>query len=153
MRKARVEWVRQEDAEGCGLAVLAMLTGRSYAEVKAKVDATEVGPSEAPRDWTTSGCTHYTLDRYLAAEGWFFQRRYESYAELPQEPFAPIHYAEVVQPSGRGHFVVVHADGKVLDPMREGRFRLSDWARVNQLVGLIALGRPAALASRPGGET
>ena len=130
-------WVRQEDAKGCGLAVLAMLTGRTYAEVRERVDAVEVGPSEAPRDWARSGCTHYTLDRYLAGEGWFVQRRFATYLELPFAPFAPIHYAQVVQPSGRGHFVVVLADGTVLDPMREGHFRLSEWTKVNQLVGLV----------------
>jgi hypothetical protein len=126
-------WVRQEDAEGCGIATLAMICGRSYAEVKATVD----GWSETQNDWEKSGCTHYTLDRYLAFDGWFLQRRYDAWDELPKEPFAPIHYASVEQPSKRNHFVVVLADGAVLDPFREGRFRLSDWPKVNQLVGLL----------------
>jgi len=110
-----------------------MISGRSYAEVKATVDAW----GWQATDWATSGCTHYTLDRYLAADGWYLQRRYEAWPELLKEPFAPIHYASVVQSSGRGHFVVVLADGVVLDPYREGHYNLSDWGKVNQLVGLV----------------
>lgn len=124
-----VRWVGQEDAWGCGLATLAMISGRSYSEVKASVD------SWAEHDWAVNGATHYTLDRYLTEDGWFSQRRYESWG-LPMDAFAPIHYASVAQPSGRGHFVVVLENGLVLDPLRKGIYALSDWERVNQLVGL-----------------
>ena len=51
-------------------------------------------------------------------------------------PFARVHYASVVQPSNRFHFVVVDHNGGVLDPLREGRFTLYDWAKVNQIVGV-----------------
>lgn len=128
-------WVSQADAEGCGLATLAMIVGKSYAEVKTEVDAGDPTAGGKPRDWTTNGCTHYSLDRYLAMHGYFIQRRYESWG-LPLEPFAPIHYASVQQPSNRGHFVCVLANGDVLDPMREGVYKLSDWQKVNQLVGI-----------------
>lgn len=134
-------WVRQEDKEGCGLAVLAMLTGQSYADVKAEVGSLEAQPMEGrpipdERDWSKQGCTHYLLDRYLAGHGFFLQRRYDTYTELPMEPFAPLHYASVVQLSSNHHFVAVLANGDVLDPMREGVFKLSDWSKVNQLVGV-----------------
>jgi hypothetical protein len=130
-----VNWVRQEDAQGCGLAVLAMICGHGYAEVKATVDGWGWTTNQ---DWNKEGCTFHTLDRYLAVDGWFLQRRYDAWDELPKEPFAPIHYASVEQPSSRNHFVVVLGNGDVLDPLQEGTFRLAGWANVNQLVGLVA---------------
>lgn len=126
-----VRWVRQEDAEGCALAVLAMLTGETYADVKAAVDGVE-----GPRDWEEHGCTHHTIDRHLATRGWFWQRRYD-WPDVPLEPFAEVHHAQVLQPSGNQHFVVVLGRGAVLDPLRFGLHRLSDWPKVQQLVGLI----------------
>ena len=132
-------WVAQEDAEGCALATLAMICGQTYAEVKAAVtsDTVESGRWHKPdQDWDVEGATFYTLDWYLARQGFFLQRRYASWG-LPMEPFAPIHYASVEQPSKRSHFVVVLADGAVLDPLRDGRFALSDWPKVNQIVGLV----------------
>lgn len=130
-------WVGQEDAEGCALATLAMICGHDYAAVKAEVETYWPSDEPAPgHDWSKNGVTFYTLDRYLAAQGYFMQRRYATWG-LPLEPFAPIHYASVQQPSNRSHFVVVLADGGVLDPLREGRFALSDWTEVNQLGGLV----------------
>src|SRR5438552_3918548 len=35
-RAMSIRWVRQEDPQGCSIACLAMLTGRTYAEVKAQ---------------------------------------------------------------------------------------------------------------------
>jgi hypothetical protein len=138
----RVEWVRQEDANGCALAVIAMIAGHSYAAVKAVVDSW----SDEPHDWDKSGTSHYTLDRYLGGLGWFYQRRYAAWNRdgwVP-EPFAPIHYASVKQPSDYGHFVAVLYDGTVLDPLREGHFRLSDWQAVNQICGLHYMGAEVA---------
>lgn len=130
-----VQWVSQADAEGCGIATLAMIVGDTYEAVKAHLDSTDHDANGKPRDWTTGGCTHYTLDRYLGSRGFYISRRYEAWG-LPLEPFAEIHYASVQQPSNRGHFVCVLANGDVLDPLREGRYRLSDWQKVNQLVGI-----------------
>lgn len=127
----RVRWVRQEDAEGCALAILAMLTGRSYGEIKDTVN----GWSEKGQDWSRSGTSFYTVDRLLVSEGWWMQKRYTLW-NLPIEPFAELHYASVRQPSGHHHFVVVLADGIVLDPLQEGERRLTDWPDVNYLVGL-----------------
>jgi hypothetical protein len=127
--------VSQADAEGCGIATLAMIVGDTYEAVKAHVDATELIAQGRQRDWKKEGCTHYTLDHYLGSRGFYISRRYESWG-LPMEPFAPIHYASVQQPSNRGHFVCVLANGDVLDPIREGVYKLSDWEKVNQLVGV-----------------
>lgn len=129
--------VAQEDAYGCGLATLAMLTGHSYDQVKRNFDAWD-RPSW---DWDKSGCTHIEVDRYLGWQRMAVIRKYgawyPSWERVTPEPFAPLHYAQVQQPSNSNHFVVMLADGAVLDPYREGVYSLSDWPVVNQLVGVF----------------
>jgi hypothetical protein len=132
-----LRWVRQEDAQGCGIAVLAMLTGESYAAVKAEIDSQDGHGHNG--DWSENGVTHITLDRYLTARGFYHQRIYESWGltDWPPDPWAPSHFASVRQPSGNSHFVVMDAEGRVLDPMREGDFTLGDWLAVLNVVGLV----------------
>ncbi len=135
-----VRWVRQEDAGGCAPATLAMLTGRTYREARDLIDGMW---ERGPKDWSEGGCSNYDIDRVLFFDGFFIQRRYATYSQgttvLLDFPvtFAPLHYAMVEQPSGNHHFVVVLADGTVLDAMREGEYALSDWSRVLQIVGLV----------------
>lgn len=131
-----LHWVGQEDPEGCGVAVLAMLTDDSYAKVRAIIDADEwVGHSG---DWRKGGVAQPVLERYLTQRGWFFARRYSTWdtgGEWPPTPFADRHYA-IVANAGGGHFVVMDRAGVVLDPLREGTFALADWEVVNCVVGL-----------------
>lgn len=151
-----IRWVRQWHASGCGVAVLAMLTGRPYGEIVKRIAGHDGSGHDG--DWNAHGVTHLTLDRVLAEEGFWLQRHYAAwhadYEEpvtdpapvrravpkpghtWPPEPWAPVHYASVQQPSGHGHFVVMLADGRVLDPLREGFYSLSDWPAVNQVTGL-----------------
>jgi hypothetical protein len=124
--------VRQEDAQGCALATLAMLCDHSYEQVKATVDSW----SDKPHDWAVDGTYYATLDRYLSHEGFFMQRRYAAWS-LPLVPFTERGFASVEQPSRRNHFVAVCADGSVLDPLREGVFALTDWPAVNHLTGIV----------------
>lgn len=130
-------WVRQEDPEGCGLAVLAMLTGRTYVEVRSDMIAFYREAWDRAIDFGKRGLIYMDLDRVLGAHGFYYRHLYKTWAtSWPPEPFANLHYASVTQPSGRSHFVAVDADGTVLDPLREGRFSLADWPEVGQLVGL-----------------
>ncbi len=132
-------WVQQEDAQGCGVAALAMLTGQTYAAVKAEMDADPWVSEGGERDWATHGLTAHVLDRYLVARGYFLRRIYGAWGIVepwPPEPFAPLHFARVTQPSNNGHFVVMDAAGRVLDPLRDGEFRLSDWVEVQNVVGI-----------------
>jgi hypothetical protein len=130
--KAVVGWVGQEDAEGCALAVIAMLIGETYGFAKSYVDSW----SDEPHDWGKNGTSHYTIDRALTLNGYWIQRRYQNWG-CPLEPFAAAHYASVRQPSNNSHFVFVDAKGDVLDPLREGVYRLHQYAGVNQLVGVM----------------
>lgn len=132
--------MRQEDANGCGPATLAMLLGTTYREARDLIDAMW----DAPKNWETDGCSEFDLDRGLYAHGFFIQRRYSSWRDNGTAakldfpvPFAPLHYCMVRQPSNNWHFVVMLEDGRVLDPMREGFFALSDWPEVPQIVGVV----------------
>ncbi len=135
-----LRWIGQEDAQGCGAAVLAMLTGQTYAAVKADMDADPWVCEGGERNWAAHGLTSHVLDRYLAARGYFLRRIYDAWGIVeswPPEPFAPLHFARVRQPSGHGHFVAMDRTGRVFDPLREGAFTLADWSEVQNVVGLL----------------
>ena len=127
--------VRQEDDWGCGIAVLAMLTDRSYIEAKALVMA---DPRRAGHDWSLHGLYWTDIDRHLIDEGWWMQRWYSGWnlPVWPPTPFADRHFAQVRQPSGNSHFVAVTANGVALDPLVNEPRRLSDWLQVDNVTGL-----------------
>jgi len=150
----QIAWVGQEHAMDCGAAVIAMLTERPITEVRAQIDA-ELGHGRSTTDWNGAGITEVTIDRYLWDAGYFMQeRRQGQYAPdtlnehvviggppieggWPPPPWADLHYAKVKQPSGNYHFVVMLRDGTVLDPMTREPRRLTDFASVNLVVGLV----------------
>lgn len=139
-----MNWIGQEDAGGCGAATLAMIAGITYTEAKEEIDALpwlstgEVEAKLKPVNWTAGGgMSTYHLDRALYARGFFKQLRYAAWGHDLTRPFAPVHYAIVQQPSNNHHFVVMLADGLVLDPFCEGEFRLADWSKALQVCGLI----------------
>lgn len=158
-----VRWVRQEHSQGCGLATLAMLTGCTYEEIRAEHDA--LTNTAHRRDWNAEGTHDGVLNQILAAHGYYVQTVYRAWHCItkdaegnylpssewavkpghvwPPEPFAPLHYVSAKQPSGNRHYVVMLSDGRVLDPMREGYFRLTDWAELDNVVGVL---HPAWLA-------
>lgn len=134
LHRGEPEWVRQEHLNGCAVATLAMLLGKTYTDIVTLL-AESPHPIE-PDGWHRVGTTQYHVDWALATSGAFIQRRFSAWG-WSMEPFAPIHYAQVVQPSNNTHFVVVLEDGSVLDPMREGVYALGDWEKVNQIVGVV----------------
>jgi hypothetical protein len=119
--RARVAWVRQEHANGCGPACVAMIVGITYAEACAAI---EVSPSHGHRgsDWETGGTNHMAVDHVLQQHGFWRQRTYRAWCgdeHWPPEPWAPVHLCQVDQPSGNAHFVVMAGNGTVLDPLQE----------------------------------
>lgn len=140
-----MRWVRQEDDRGCGPAVLAMLTGHSYEQVKAAISADAAGSGHLG-DWTKEGVTYHAMDRYLAKAGYAVQRLVRNMGgEWPPRPWAPMHFASVVN-SGGIHFVAMDADGKVLDPLHEAPRTFDDWEKVNNVVGVV----PVSIEGDPG---
>jgi hypothetical protein len=148
------QWVEQQDPYGCALACLAMITGASYREIKAEVD--RLPNSGHSGDWNREGIDWMTADQILIRHGFYAQRMFVGqscrrvrdnpadplrYVAIegawPPEPWAPIHLADVMQPSRNGHSVVMRGDGVVLDPLRRGEFRLSGWATVYEVAGLV----------------
>lgn len=129
-----IRHVRQEDSHGCALASLAMVTGETYAEVKAKFS--RVGIAQ-------TGVTFFVFEDYLAQHGYACARlmyndfiRDRKREPWPPEPFADVHMCEVMDTNG-GHVVVMLADGTVLDPATDERKRLADYASVNFVSGVF----------------
>ena len=148
--------VRQEHDWGCGVAALAMVTGQTYDEVWSWMLGNwvhAVFAGEPAADWLEHhGVTQYALDWYLGQHGFVWRRVYRAWVSgaWPPEPFAPVHVAQVVQPSGNAHFVVLTADGRVLDPMSDAPRSLSDWEQVNHVLGVWSLAEVRAEALAEG---
>lgn len=125
---AKLTLIRQQHPEGCGVAVFAMLTGRTWEEAVEYVD------------FEGRGLPQGMLRVHLERDGYFCRSVYsrrETGGIWPPPPFAPRHFANVVQPSGGGHLLAVEEDGTVLDPMVAKPRRLDEWQIVHELVGLV----------------
>lgn len=134
--------VPQEHAWGCGVATLAMVTGDTYDGVRRWIVghwSAKVMGYENAGDWLTHrGVSGPVLDWYLAQHGYAWRRVYSGWEPdpWPPEPFAPVHVAQVVQPSGNTHFVAVTSAGTVLDPASTTPRLLTDWPKVNYVQGI-----------------
>lgn len=141
--RTSIEWVRQEDSYGCVVATCAMLTGRTYREMKdffvERSGDPDIGLS------SKNGLTHYNAEFALHEAGYWAQLKYRWYLNnqerpaWPPEPWAPVHYCQVVVRggSGAGHAVVMLADGTVLDPVAPEPHRLEDYEKVSLVIGLV----------------
>lgn len=141
--------IAQRHKDGCGRAVLAMLTGQTYEEVDQVIPARD--GNRALELWQQ--------ERFLMERGWFqrviLRREEAPGGKWPPAPFAPLHMAMVAgraagrvlrttdgvlletHGTGSGHSVVMLRDGTVLDPNSEGGWRLTDWPTVYVVVGLV----------------
>ena len=139
---AKLHWVGQEDAWGCGFAALAMLLGRTYEDMKGDLQERAL----------SHGIDFNDMDERLIDAGYALQRRYQiRYTEghgadrhkvfnepWPPKPWAPLHYANViVSPASPGaHYVVFDMSGHVYDPLTPDRKRLTDYHRVQNVTGI-----------------
>ena len=129
-----MNYVSQEDANGCGIAVLAMLTDKSYQEVRAEF---------LPRH-IEKGMTEWDMNAYLAEHGYAVAHKYPHYMPQqkhrdvwPPEPFASVHYCCMNTTSNTHHYVVMLADGSILDPASSGIKSLADYRIVQNVCGVI----------------
>ena len=138
-----VAWVGQEDAHGCALAALAMVTSKTYAYVK------QWFVERMPPDFDLArhGITHYPQDDYLTEHGFCTVRKCRGHYNVarttgwPPEPFGRAHLCSVDNPGG-GHMVVMLRDGTVLDPLTPTPTTLAAWgeARVNYVHAVYYVG-------------
>lgn len=139
--------VRQQHDYGCGIASLAMIAGKSYSEVHAWLLANWPGGQadggSPPEHWLEKrGIYSGIVDWYLVHHGYVWRTVYAGWAKdnssypWPPEPFAPIHLAQVRQPSNNSHYVVMRADGVVLDPLTDEPRTLADWPEVSNVQGI-----------------
>lgn len=126
-----VALVRQGDAYGCVIASLAMVTGQTYAAVKADLHPYLYLPHGAG----IGGLPPTVAEGYLVERGYALAKRYRHHEAAvcdrdvwPPRPFADMHLCEVAT-SGT-HCVVMLADGAVLDPWSGIVPSLSHYSRV-----------------------
>lgn len=125
-----MRWVRQEDPDGCGIAVLAMLTDQPYWVVRDHIEAVD-------RDWRDNGVPQMLMESYMVDRGWSLRTVLLSteFNRWPPPAFAEQHFAQVTQPSSAGHYVAMDFSGRVFDPLRPGIFGLSDWPATHFVIG------------------
>ncbi len=129
--------VEQQEGNGCAIAVLAMLTGRTYEQVRA--------------DFVDIPVSDFAMQMWLAEHGWATAMKYPHYMPQkrdrdvwPPAPFAGLHFVTVSIPAGF-HSVVMLGSGRVIDPApsREGRYTLADYEKVMHVGGVVKL-RPTS---------
>lgn len=117
--------VQQKDRFGCVVACIAMITGRSYEEIKAMF------PN---KDFSKSGIAiDFEGNSYLNEHGYLTRIIFPTIGYNQQKrfawirPFAPVHIVRVISESGNSHAVVMDMYGDITDPFKEGVFALSDY--------------------------
>lgn len=139
----KVRWIKQEDAHGCGLATLAMLTGKTYGEVKA--DFLKYPKRFESGRFASRGITYLQIEGYLAEHGYAVARKCGWHPisvrkrKFPPKPFADVHYCEVEQFSNNWHFIVWLGDGTILDPLTDEKKTFADYKRIASVSAVVKL--------------
>jgi hypothetical protein len=130
-------WVPQEDSRGCCVACIAMVTGKTYQEVKAWFEM----------DFNDRGTSQHGIEEYLVEHGYTWARKTlyrhnnQQRTPWPPEPFADVHICEVAGTSS--HAVVLLRDGTVLDPLTPEPKRLTDYEKVYYVAAITRLDKEA----------
>ena len=110
-----IQHVRQEDQAGCGIACVAMVTGRSYAEVRAAYTGEFGGKNGLPEDFDLTCCgngaglddealsfllKHFAPDDHEQRRALIKRTEFEAYG---------LRF---------GHFIVEH-EGRIYDPAKD----------------------------------
>lgn len=120
-------YVSQKGADDCGVAVLAMLTGRTLGDTMEWIN------------WNGKPVEPWEMQHALWSDGWYL-RVARMPKDLGQEgwpplPFADAHYAMVTASRG-GHWTMMDASGRVFDPWDRSRSSLVVYGAVHEVVGL-----------------
>jgi hypothetical protein len=112
-----IRFVFQPEKSGCGVAALAMVSGKTYLEARQYFSL--------ERDFTETGMGLHELDEALFVNGFAIQRfsKHEyrlGGSERAKWPMAPVSNMAICQVKNlrdsAWHFVVLLRDGRVLDP-------------------------------------
>lgn len=126
-----IHWVPQEDTNGCAVAALAMVTGKSYREVR-----DYFGIDFAERGTHVGGIEQYLTDHgYAWARLCHYDHLSVERTPWPPEPFGDVHICQVV--GSASHTVVMLGDGTVLDPLTPEPKRLSDYQAVHYVAAVV----------------
>lgn len=123
----RLTYIAQEGDTDCGVAVLAMLTGRTLAEMIEWID------------WDGEALKPHQMCHWLWRDGYFLRsvklRSDLADGEWFLPRFAPAHYAMVSATRG-GHWAAVDGYGHLLDPWDASRPDLGWYPAVHEIVGV-----------------
>ncbi len=143
-----ITWVKQEDAKGCGIAAIAMLTGQSYVEVNSHLVKLMNRTADS---FGETGINHLHIDQYLASKGFAIVRRlsFNPFTNRKKRSwpraFCDAAYCEVEQlATGNWHFVVLLRDGSILDPLHSERKSFGDYKRISSITGVFKVQMGAA---------
>lgn len=143
-----IQWVRQEHTNGCVIASLAMISGKTYREVHDDL-APQLGnfvDVEGKSEWRRG--VDFNKDGmaimfdgwgWLADNGFAIQQRYKFHYNIerpqwPLDPWADVHLCSVV--TTQSHAVVLLRDGRVLDPLTPEPKKLSDYSKVESMMAV-----------------
>lgn len=129
-----IKYVAQLEPGGCLVACVAMVTGRTYAEIR-----------EMCVDSYKDGIHEFIADNIIYDLGFAIVRRYKHRPRLkrdcdvwPCEPFAPAHFC-IVHATQGPHAVVLNELGIVLDPWDPSRISLANpvYTQIDSVCGVF----------------
>lgn len=142
-----IRWVKQEDDKGCIIACLAMLTGKTYAEIK----------KSFPDLHDRGGLDFRHTETFLFEHGYAYQCIYRwmppgntERTPWPAQPWADVHLVVVtMHRMHTSHSVVLLRDGTVLDPLTPEPKKLSDYQSIDCMRAVYALSQATGCDTDP----
>ena len=129
-----MRYIAQEESDGCMVAALAMVTGRSYRDIRDMV----AGAYNNGINWPVAADVLAHLD-YAVMTKYEYIPRTKSYRPVwPCPPFAPAHII-VLEATQGAHAVAMDEGGNVYDPFNRERTTLKhpDYGKIHHIEGIF----------------
>lgn len=131
---AEIQFVKQKHQHGCGIACIAMVTGKPYDEII----------NDFLNDFHTEGMTAQSLMDYLGDLGFsivFKRLSHWNNKDFARDemlrPFAPVHILAIKRKADSlGHFVVMDETGKLFCPNEKSHDQIKDSYLIDEAIGL-----------------
>jgi len=134
-----MQHILQEDEWGCSIACIAMLTGKSYTNMRNQVQK----DFQESTIGLTKGLSYLDCYPYFIDAGYAWQIKYRVHHHnkqvdiWPPMLWAPVHWCEVqVTDSSPGHSILMLQDGTIYDPLTYNKRSLEDYYKVGVVIGL-----------------